>query len=301
MIILVGGRGFLAAHTRIALGMTPRILVSRLPPTHPTLSEYETWMSREDFDGLEGEVVLREAKAIVYLASASVPGDFLASIGDELATNVTPATNLLDRLAAMDVSPRFIYISSGGTVYGTELPNGPVTEDHPLAPISPYGMGKVLTEEAVRFSGRTRGLRYAILRVANPVGPFTISEKQGIVPAAFRAIRSGMPLRVFGNGEAERDYLSAVDVGRAIVAAVEAIEFERAVWNVGSSCGRSVLEILSLVRDATGRDVPVEFVPARGGDVKRIVLDCRRIANDLGWRADNDLTLVIKNMWCENV
>ncbi|MCE6077181.1 NAD-dependent epimerase/dehydratase family protein [Agrobacterium vitis] len=301
MIVLVGGRGFLAAHTRIALGTSRRVLVSRLPPMQPTLAPHETWMSRDAFDGVEGDAILSEARAIVYLASESVPGDSRANMGDELALNVTPATNLLDRLAAIGATARFIYISSGGTVYGTELHEDPVTEEHPLAPISPYGFGKVLIEEAIRFAGRSRGQPYAILRVANPVGPFTISEKQGIVPAAFRAVRSGTPLRVFGDGRAERDYLSAEDVGKAVVAAINATEFERAVWNVGSGCGRSILEILTLVRDAIGCDVPMEFVPARSGDVRRIVLDCSRIASDLGWRADNDLIRVIKNMWFENV
>lgn len=297
MIVLVGGRGFLAAHTRIALGARERLLVSSAPPVLPPLEPHERWMSQDEFGGPEGDAVLKKGRAVIYLSSASVPGDPTADMNTELALNVGPATRLLGRLAALDSSARFVYVSSGGTVYGAELREDPVTEAHPLAPISPYGLGKVLIEDAIRFAGRVQGRPYAILRVANPVGAFAHSEKQGLVPAALRAVRSGAPLRVFGNGRAERDYLAAADVGAAIVKAMDAVEFGHALWNVGSGRGRSIMDMLSIIGGAIGQDVPFEFVPARAGDVPRIVLDSSRIATDLGWHADSDLSHVIENMW----
>jgi len=301
MIVIVGGRGFLAAHTRIALGNSQRVLVSQAPPLTPPLETCERWMSRSEFGGGPGDDVLKRADAVIYLSSASVPGDSSVDMSRELTLNVAPVADLLSRLVSVDSGARFIYVSSGGTVYGSDLREDPVTEDHALAPISHYGLGKVLIEELIHFAGRSHNRPYAILRVANPVGCYVHSRQQGLVPAALRAVRSGHSLKIFGDGEARRDYLSAIDVGIAIAKAAAASKFTRAVWNVGSGRGRSILEMITLIGNAIGHDVPFEFAASRSVDVPKIVLDSTRIATDLDWHAEGDLASVIKDMWIKDV
>lgn len=301
MVILIGGRGFLAAYTRLALAQEERLLVAGAPPDRLALSPAESFMDHEAFAGAAGDAALRRAQAVIYFASASTPGDPTASPSSEVERAVAPVARLLERLERLGVSTRFVFISSGGTVYGRDAGSEAIPESHALAPISPYGLGKAMAEDVVRFAGRATGRSYAVLRVSNPVGRYTHSTIQGLAPAAMRAIRSGEPLRIFGDGLAERDYLSAADVADAIVAATRAGDFPAATWNVGSGRGRTVLDMLKLIETAVGRPVPVARAPSRAVDVPRVVLDCARIKADLGWTARRDLRDALLEVWSENV
>lgn len=296
MIVIIGARGFLATHVRLALGDAERMLVSSAPPVVPGLGRSERWIGHDAFAGPQGAEVLRQAAAVIYCAGASVPGHPASNVPYELQRNVADVAALLERLRACAPNARFVYLSSGGTVYGRVEDATPIPETRPLAPISAYGMGKALTEDVIRFAGRSMGLSYAILRIANPVGPYTHSTLQGLAPAILRALRSGQPLPIFGDGGAVRDYVAASDVAEAIVQATHRRDVAAGVWNVGSGRGMTILEMVRLIEGRLGVTVPLAFTPGRSVDVPAVVLDVRRAAADLGWTPRRDLGDVIAEM-----
>ncbi len=166
-----------------------------------------------------------------------------------------------------------------------------------MAPISSYGLGKQMVEQAVQFAGRAYGMRYNILRVSNPIGRHHRNASQGVVPAAIRSLLAGDEFPMFGNGSSVRDYIDADDVAEAIWDACRDTQFNDRIWNVGSGVGRSLAEILKLVEDAAERKLKVRQLPSRNVDVKSIVLNCQRVVADIGWLPRRDIAHTIADVW----
>src|SRR5262249_49932845 len=152
-------------------------------------------------------------------------------------------------------------------------------------------------EQALQFVARTAGVEYSILRVGNPVGRHQHGKDQGLVPFAIRAILSGEPFKIFGDGSNVRDYLNADDAALAILSACRDRAFPNRIWNVGSGEGMSITEVLNAVGKVAGSQVPVRCYPSRSVDVPAIVLDCRRIAAELGWRPMRPFDDTLAEVW----
>jgi UDP-glucose 4-epimerase len=297
-IVLLGGAGFIGRHLRDALNLHPHIRVTIASHTtrgvkmHPR----EVMLDRDEFETTLGEASIGAADALISLRSASIPMTFVQTPWREIDDNVAPAFKLLDRVVAINPRLKFIYASSGGTIYGQNASVDPVRETTPLASLSAYGLGKAMIEEIIQFYHRTAGLKYAILRISNPVGIHASSNSQGLVPAILRAHLSNRPVHIFGDGANIRDYLSADDVAQAIMAAA-ASNLDQAIFNVGSGTGRSILDVVDLVSATIGRGIERAFLPKRDIDLRSIVLDCSLIETQLGWRATTPLSVPIEALW----
>jgi UDP-glucose 4-epimerase len=300
MILLIGGNGFIGRHLVTLLnerGIAAAV-VTRRPGRAGEVRGGRTApvIGAEAFAGIAGDRLLAAAEAVVYLASSSVPSTFAAEPWREIPVNVEPAARFFARCAAINPAARLVLISSGGTVYG-RTGGTPVTEDAPTRPISGYGLGKLMIEQALAFIGRTRGLSYSVLRVSNAVGRWQNSDAQGIVSIALRAARDRTPIDLYGGGAQVRDYVDADDVAAAVLAACLDRRHVDRTWNVGSGVGRSVAEMISLVEQVTSRPVRVQHLPARPIDVATIVLDGTRIRRDLGWVAVRPIEATIADVW----
>lgn len=299
MLVLIGGNGFIGRHVTVLAHCRslPALVVGRAPDA-AFLREHApsaTAMALADYDDAAGEAVLQQARAVIYLASASVPSSHVDQPAQELPENVEPAFQRFLRILRLRPHLPIVFLSSGGTVYGS---NGSerIAESEPLRPISPYGLGKVLAEQCLRFCGDAAGQRFAVLRVSNPVGRWHRDPRQGLVMAVLRAIKSGMPVTIYGDGSAVRDYLDADDVAEAILAVAGAESPASGIWNVGSGIGRTVLEVVDLIGDVVGRRPEVRFLPARGVDVPRAVLDPTKMRRDFGWMARTELRRSIEKL-----
>jgi UDP-glucose 4-epimerase len=299
MIILVGANGFLGRHVCELLEQNgaPAIAVSR----NLDLAFFEHFapslrvMGVSDFASSAGRVALAEAKTVVYFAWQSIPSTFAHVPWLEVPENVQPAFEFFLRVAEFSRKAKIVFLSSGGTVYGSEG-TAPKSETAATRPISSYGLGKLMAEEALRFVGRTKGVAYAILRPSNPIGRWQLNKMHGIVGAAVRAANDRVPLRLFGGAQV-RDFVDAKDVAEAIYVASCDKMHQAATWNVGSGEGISITEMLDLVSRIIGRPVPVEHAPVRPIDVAHIVLDCRKIAMDLGWKAKIPIEQSVSSVW----
>jgi UDP-glucose 4-epimerase len=154
-----------------------------------------------------------------------------------------------------------------------------------------------LAEEGLRFVSRTQDTRYAILRVSNPVGQWQTDARQGIVGVGLRAARAGSSVRLFGGGTQVRDFVDADDVAEAILRAAIDRSHVGVTWNIGSGVGVSVIDMLTRISQVIGRPIPIEHAPARAIDVPHVVLDCRKVAEDLGWAAKTPVERSIASLW----
>ena len=125
----------------------------------------------------------------------------------------------------------------------------------------------------------------------------TTAVTQGVVSVAMRSLMAGTEFTMFGDGTSVRDYIDADDVAEAIWGACGDKRFEDRIWNIGSGVGHSLREILEFVEAAAGRKLTIRQLPSRNIDVKRIVLNCGRVAADIGWFPRRNIVHTIANMW----
>lgn len=302
MIILVGGGGFIGSHIRrrlTVLGPTSVVIVSDNTPQLP-LRPNERLVTRAEFAGASGSGLIERANSIVYLATASTVATFTEAPWDELVQNVDPFFRFLLRVSEINPRCKIVFASSGGTVYGTTDDRRPIPESHPLRPISPYGLGKVMQEEALAFVSRTKGLAFNVLRLANPVGVYGRSHSQGLVTAALRAAATNVSLPLFGDGSHVRDVFDADDAADALVLAIADRDHPTAVWNIGSGVGVSNIQIIEMVERVVRQKISLDLRPARETDVAFIVLDTTRARSELGWSPTRRLEDTIGEIWHTN-
>ncbi len=217
--------------------------------------------------------------------------DVRVSVADparDARTNVLGLLNVLE-CARRHETRRVVYISSGGVVYG-EPTIIPTPEDHPLQPLSPYGVTKLVGEQYLHYYAHVHGLDYAALRYSNVYGPRQEPHGEAGVIAIFAArILTGEPITIFGDGKQERDYVHVADVveanWRASTGSLPAPDTIVArAWNIGTGRGTSVGELADLLMAAAGHEVERTFAAARAGELERSVLDIAKAERELEWR-----------------
>jgi UDP-glucose 4-epimerase len=284
-ILVTGAAGFIGSHVVdafVAAGhevvgldnlsngkreqVHPRARFVELDITDPCLPDF---VAAERFD-----VIDHHAAQVSVVASVGAP------IHDA-ATNILGSINLLEAAVRGGVG-KFIYISSGGAMYGDPTTN-PVSEDHPARPLSPYGVSKHTVEQYVRLYAAIHGLAHTTLRYANVYGPRQDPHGEAGVIAIFcdRLLRDE-PVTLYGDGEMTRDFLYVGDCVAANLAALE--RGDGGAYNLGWGVGVPVERLYAELRALTGATAEPAYAPARPGEIRHIALDASRAAAELGWR-----------------
>jgi UDP-glucose 4-epimerase len=243
---------------------------------------------------VEGQVDRRaeSAACIVWLASSINP--LIAESQPELVeADVRALTEAVEAVRKLASPPRFIYVSSGGTVYGSQL-TPPYSEDLEARPTTSYGRAKLRLEEVVSV-----GLQdFIIARVSNVFGPGQpVGRGQGVVAHWLRALRRGEPLKLFGDPGTIRDYVYSMDVADALVAMAGA-ESPPSVINVGSGVGTTLAELLhSLIRIADLDRTAVEYLANRSFDSPATYLDISLAQTALKWSPSTSLEEGLRQCW----
>ena len=193
--------------------------------------------------------------------------------------NVLGTLNVVRAAVAVGAA-KFVFASSGGTVYGNALQQ-PVPETHPLNPISPYGVSKVAGEHYVRVLCGHAGMSTTILRYGNVYGPRDIPESHHVITVFLDALLNGEPPVIEWDGEQAKDYVYVGDVANAHVRAITAGDGE--AFNIASGREITVNEILRLVCAELGVRVTPLHRERRAADVRRFLLDCTKAEQMLGW------------------
>ena len=198
-----------------------------------------------------------------------------------------------------ETNSRLMFPSSGGTVYG-EAMEIPIKENHLIEPISTYGLVKKMSEEVIAYHGRTKGLRYVVLRISNCYGAAYRKDKpHGIIGVAIQSVLAQQPLYLVGKGTQVRDFIHSRDVA-ALCFAVFQSGVDAAIVNAGSGRGVSMCEVVHMVASALKHPLTVELLPARSFDVHSNVLDSTQAQKLFGWEAQVSLEEGVKEI-CSNV
>jgi UDP-glucose 4-epimerase len=178
---------------------------------------------------------------------------------------------------------RLIFISSGGTVYGLPQQN-PIPETHPTNPICSYGIQKLAIEKYLYLFRELKDLDSVVLRVSNLYGEFQNLERPlGAVSHFTHRAVAGNPIDIWGDGGVRRDYIHADDVVSALLKSIT-YQGPEHLFNIGSGRSVSLNQLLDLIKQRVGKEIVVNYSPARRFDVQENVLDITRAAKELGWR-----------------
>lgn len=281
-VLVLGGAGFIGSHLvdrLVTQGVSVRVF-GREPSKVMTVGrgvEY-VWGEFADTDKIRQS--LEDVSTVIHLINATVPLTAALDPKNDVKQNLLPSINLLDAIVESGVK-RFVYFSSGGTVYG--IPDQvPIPETHPLRPINSYGIVKVATESFVQLFSRNYGTSSLIIRPSNPFGPRqkTVGLQGVIVTFLSRAYR-GEPIEVWGDGTVVRDYIYIDDLIEFCVKAI--LSDQVGVFNVGSGVGRSINQVISSIEKTIGRKLDTLYTPVRKTDVPMSVLDVSVAKRNFDW------------------
>lgn len=287
-VLVTGGAGFLGSHVVDALRGRGDAVVAlddlstgdraNLDPVVPLIvadiSDRETIHDR-----LAGE----RFDAVVHAAAKTKVVESIAQPALYHRVIVNGTSNVLD-VAQSAGARSFVNISTGGALYG-ETPTC-ATEDTPIDAPSPYGRYKA---EAEKLAGSTAGLKAVTLRFANIFGPRQRTDLEGGVIAIFAGCWArGVPLTIYGDGSAERDYLYVADAVAAILAALD--RGTVGTYNIGTGVATSVTELVRQMTALLGPPKDVIRAAERQGEIQRSCLDSSKAARDGLWRSSIPLT-----------
>jgi UDP-glucose 4-epimerase len=195
--------------------------------------------------------------------------------------------------AARRHGTKIVFSSTGGAIYGEC--EGPAREDHPRAPLAPYGVSKLAGEEYIAAYNRLYGSAHVSLRYGNVYGPRQDPKGEaGVVAIFMNRLREGEAPKIFGNGTQTRDY---VYVGDVVAASLAAAEHAGGVLNVGTGAETSVLELYERIQRVAGVEREPKFAEARPGELQRSVLDASLARRELGWEPRQSLDEGLAETW----
>lgn len=291
MIGIYGANGFIGRHLMRRLSAENRLVraVSRRFD-NGIASEYGSnvdWYEADFRQPLDMVASLQGIETVVQLISNSSPGLGNANVIADINDNVVPHAEFLQSCVNAGIR-RYIFVSSGGTVYGPDAPV-PTPETSPCNPISSHGITKLFVEKYIKMHGHVSGLDFSILRLSNPYGPGQVYKKgQGLIPAILQQHKMGKSVQIFGGGTARRDYIYIDDVIDALVCVIDKTSATQSVLNIGSGISRSVLEVIEAIERVHGIKFRTENVSDRPTDVSESRLDIAEATKVLGWQPNTE-------------
>ncbi|NLB64658.1 MAG: UDP-glucose 4-epimerase GalE [Fibrobacter sp.] len=315
-IAVFGGAGYIGSHTVLQLLERGHDVA-----VYDNLSSGHRSNLLPTAEFVEGDILDTQAlqafmedfqpQGVVHLAAFKAAGESMLHPEKYSTNNITGSLNLLNACTAVGV--KYFVFSSSAATYGAPQ-YLPMDEKHPTNPENYYGYTKLAIEDYLRWYDQLKGLKYAALRYFNAAGydaqgRITGLEKNpaNLLPVVMECV-AGMrkSMQVFGDdyatpdGTGVRDYIHVSDLAIGHGMAFDYLEQkqESLVVNLGVNSGASVLEVIKMAEEITGRQVNYEIVERRAGDPAEVVADPKLALETLGWQAEHsNLRNLILTTW----
>jgi UDP-glucose 4-epimerase len=280
--IIFGGGGFIGstiADRLLQEGHQLRIF------ERPRVAPYRKFTDNESVEWMTGDILsshdLNDAidgmDVVLHLVSTTLPKSSNDDPIYDVQSNVVGTLQMLNVMVAKNVQ-KIIFISSGGTVYGSPK-YLPIDEQHPTDPLVSYGITKLTIEKYLQVFESLHGIKAITLRVANPYGERQrIETAQGAVGVFLHHALKNVPIEIWGDGSVTRDYIHISDVAEAFLKAVS-YTGSKNVFNISSGQGISLNDLIGLLENVLGKTIDYRYLPARPFDARVSVL-CNQLARD---------------------
>ncbi len=238
--------------------------------------------------------------AVIHFAALKAVGESEEDPGSYFQNNVSGTINILRAMEQYKV-PHIVF-SSSASVYAPAPKghSGIFTESDPLGPISVYGQTKYISELIIKDFARTGKIQsYALLRYFNVAGDAGLNFKekapQNVFPLIAKAIAGEAEFGIFGtdydtkDGTGVRDYIHLIDLVDAHIKALNITQEQSGAFNLGTSNGFSVKELVESFEKLSGKAVGAKEQPRRAGDPAVVLADPSKARRELSWNATKTL------------
>jgi UDP-glucose 4-epimerase len=244
--------------------------------------------------------VLKDIDFVFHFASTTNPKIGENDLFFDLSTNLASTINILDKCVENNIK-KFIFCSSGGTVYGNHDIT-PISEDCVCEPISSYGLVKHSIEMYIKYFSKKYDLNYEILRVSNPYGYGQFPDgSQGVIPIFIKNILNNIEIQVFGDGTSVRDYIyidDFIDLNLKLLT----INQKNNTLNIASGKGISINDLIRKIEFQISKTAKIKYLPKRKFDVSKVHLNINKVKQVYNWEPKIDLDNGLKTTlnWMKN-
>jgi UDP-glucose 4-epimerase len=278
-VLLLGGSGFLGKNIAGELlshndfSITVFDMVNNFYiPIRNRINFYQGNLT--DTDNIIDIIEDKHITAIIHCISILLPASDTDQYIKDSMQVMLPTIKILDYCAANNI--KFIFFSSGGTIYGNNS-HAILSEEAPPAPISFYGLSKLQMEETICFYHRRYGMNYLILRPSNPFGyGQNLYGQQGLIAVLFGKLFNNKAATIYGDGSSLRDYIYIKDFTHYIVQLLKKNIINTTI-NIGSGQGYSISQIISFIEKVSGKKISVIHEKSRKNDVADVILDISKL------------------------
>jgi UDP-glucose 4-epimerase len=255
---------------------------------------------------LDAAFATQKFDAVIHFASLKAVGESEEIPADYFKNNVSGTINVLDAMQKAGV-PHIVF-SSSASVYAPAPSghNGVFTESDALGPISVYGQSKYISELIIKDFARTGKIKsFALLRYFNVAGDAGLDFKekapQNVFPLIAKAIAGEASFGIFGtdydtkDGTGVRDYIHLIDLVDAHIKALTVNQQSSDAYNLGTSNGYSVQELVSTFESLSGKEVNPSMMPRRAGDPAVVLANPSKAKSELQWEAKETLENMVNS------
>lgn len=314
-ILICGGAGYIGSHINKLLNRKgyETVVFDNLVYGHREAVKWGTFVQGDLSSEREIESVFQSypIDAVFHFAAYAYVGESVDQPEKYYYNNVVNTLNLLKAMRKYGCDK--IIFSSTCATYG-EPESVPITEDQRQDPINPYGATKWMVERIFQDYGRAYGLRFVVLRYFNAAGADPDGEigeshspETHLIPLVLDAAAGRRPdIQVFGTDydtrdkSCIRDYIHVMDLADAHFLALKYLEQKGKsdFFNLGNTCGTSVLKVIETVKKVTGKEFPVTHAERRPGDPAILVGSCEKAKRILGWEPRYpDIGEIVSHAW----
>lgn len=315
-ILVVGGAGYIGSHMvkRLIEQGQEVVVVDNLSTGHRKAVDEKARFYEGDIRNhvfLKGVFDRENIDTVVHFAAFSIVPESMEKPLKYFDNNTAGMVALLEEMRDHDVK-RIIFSSTAAT-YGVPE-KSPIEETDRQAPINPYGESKLMMEKIIRWADQAYGIKFVALRYFNVAGAYpdgSIGEDHGpethLTPIILQ-VAAGQrdQLKIFGDdyntpdGTNVRDYVHVLDLVDAHILAIKYLKAgnDSDVFNLGSSTGFSVKQMVEAAREVTGEPIPAEITERRPGDPDSLIAASQKARDVLQWQPQyDDVKEIIQTAW----
>jgi UDP-glucose 4-epimerase len=309
-ILVTGGAGFIGQHLlkRLSKLNCKITVIDIISDANKNFQNNNISFYKEDIrnkDSVSDIFKHEKIDTCIHLAAKISVSDSITNPFDTLDTNIKGTLNVLEACSNNRVE-NFVFASSAAA-YG-EPKNLPISEEHKLDPLSPYGASKVAGEVLVSSYGNFGKIQNAIsLRFFNVYGEGQTLEYAGVITKFAERLSKGLRPIIYGDGQQTRDFVSVSDVVNAILLATESknkisssTSLAAHVFNVASGISISINDLAKTMIRISGLGLEPLYEEERKGDIKSASVDMTRSKSILGFAAKEELEPGLKQLMLDS-
>lgn len=289
-ILVTGGAGFIGSHLVDELINEGHdvTVVDNLSSGNKKHINNKAKFYKLDIQGPDVDKIFHDNRP-EYIFHQAAQIDVRRSVADpvyDAKVNILGSINIMQCCIRHNVR-KIIFASSGGAIYGEQI-IFPAPEDHPLKPISPYGISKLVVEHYLNYYRMIHSLDFTVLRYANVFGPRQDPfGEAGVVAIFMQKMLNGERPTINGDGEQTRDFVYVGDVARANILAMQ--NRSNDIFNIGTGIETSINALYENIKMITNFKLDKKYAEPKQGEQRRSVVDNAKARQILRWSPEKSL------------